>query len=102
MPPPLRFLVLYPALARIWGPTMLKDALRGHPCSTWSHYQENRGMSPWIDVVDWVGGYPFEAARPEAVIDFFKARGFLLEKFLSAGGGWGCNEFLFRKQAISS
>lgn len=30
-----------------------------------------RGMSPWRDVVDWVGGYPFEVARPEQVFDFY-------------------------------
>jgi hypothetical protein len=26
---------------------------------------ENRGMSPWRDRMDWVGGYPFEVASPE-------------------------------------
>src|SRR5690606_5488054 len=29
-----------------------------------------RGMSRWYDLVDWVGGWPFEVARPEEVIDF--------------------------------
>ena len=29
---------------------------------TWRGYASKRGMSPWRDVVDWVGGYPFAAA----------------------------------------
>jgi 2-polyprenyl-6-hydroxyphenyl methylase/3-demethylubiquinone-9 3-methyltransferase len=28
-------------------------------------------MSAWRDVVDWVGGYPFEVAKPERVFDFY-------------------------------
>jgi len=54
-----------------------------------------RGMSAWHDLVDWVGGYPFEVAKPEAVIDFFVQRGLPLVRLNSCGGGLGCNEFLF-------
>ena len=98
LPPPLRFLVFYPALIRLWGPTMIKDLFRGRPLHTWRHYG-GRGMSPWFDVVDWVGGYPFEAAKPEKVISFFSLRGFSLERLLSADGGSGCNEFRLRNTA---
>lgn len=35
-------------------------------------------MSAWHDVVDWVGGYPFEVAKPEEVFAFFKGKGFEL------------------------
>src|SRR5262249_6228922 len=27
--------------------------------------RRDRGMSRWHDLLDWVGGYPFEVARPE-------------------------------------
>ena len=54
-------------------------------------------MSPWTDVVDWVGGYPFEVAKPESIFDFFKKRGFVLEKIKTVGGKLGNNEFVFRK-----
>jgi 2-polyprenyl-6-hydroxyphenyl methylase/3-demethylubiquinone-9 3-methyltransferase len=54
-------------------------------------------MSPWTDMVDWVGGYPFEVAKPEQIFDFYRARGFVLERLVTAGGGIGCNEFVFRK-----
>jgi 2-polyprenyl-6-hydroxyphenyl methylase/3-demethylubiquinone-9 3-methyltransferase len=53
-------------------------------------------MSPWRDVVDWVGGYPFEVARPEEIFEFFKKKDFALVK-LKTRGGLGCNEFVFRK-----
>jgi len=56
-----------------------------------------RGMSMWHDIVDWVGGYPFETARPEEVFDFYRKRGFILEHLKTCGGGLGCNEFVFQK-----
>ncbi len=58
-------------------------------------------MDAWRDIVDWVGGLPFEVARPEEVFDFYRQRGFVLEKLATNGGSLGCNEFVFRK-AIAS
>lgn len=60
-----------------------------------------RGMSRWYDLVDWVGGWPFEVARPEEVIEFLQARGFTLERLKTCGGKMGCNEFLFRRDGTS-
>jgi 2-polyprenyl-6-hydroxyphenyl methylase/3-demethylubiquinone-9 3-methyltransferase len=48
-------------------------------------------------VVDWVGGYPFEFAKPEEIIDFYRARGFTLERMKPGPGSYGCNEFVFRR-----
>ncbi|MBI4867892.1 MAG: class I SAM-dependent methyltransferase [Candidatus Wallbacteria bacterium] len=56
-----------------------------------------RGMSRWRDIVDWVGGWPFEVASPETVFRFFRDRGMRLEEMTTCGGGMGCNEFVFRK-----
>jgi 2-polyprenyl-6-hydroxyphenyl methylase/3-demethylubiquinone-9 3-methyltransferase len=94
--------VLLPCAARLWGPTMLRDLLRLHPFQTWRTYGQQRGMSPWRDVVDWVGGYPFEVAQPAAVIDFYRSFGLELERLHDCGTGRGCNEFLFRDARISS
>jgi 2-polyprenyl-3-methyl-5-hydroxy-6-metoxy-1,4-benzoquinol methylase len=55
-----------------------------------------RGMSPWHDMRDWLGGYPFEVAKPEEVFDFYAARGFVLSKLKTVGGSMGCNVFVFR------
>ncbi|HUK33657.1 MAG TPA: class I SAM-dependent methyltransferase [Vicinamibacterales bacterium] len=59
--------------------------------------ENDRGMSLWVDLLDWLGGYPFEVAKPEAVFDFLKTRGFTLKKLKTCAGGYGCNEFVFRR-----
>lgn len=56
-----------------------------------------RGMSMWYDMIDWLGGWPFEAAKPEAVFRFFAARGFVLRELTTAGGTGACNEFVFER-----
>ena len=55
----------------------------------------SRGMSWWTDLVDWVGGYPYEAAMPGDVAKFYDDRGLTLEREVRREG-IGCNEFVFR------
>lgn len=55
-----------------------------------------RGMSRRHDLVDWVGGYPFEVAKPDEVFAFVVRSGFELQYLKTVGGGLGCNEFVFR------
>jgi len=63
------------------------------------HYSKRnkRGMSYWHDLVDWIGGYPFEVATPEAIFNFYTARDFELINLKTCGGRCGCNEFVFRR-----
>lgn len=56
-----------------------------------------RGMSLWYDMLDWLGGYPFEVATPEQIIFYYKNIGFILEHLKTTRGRHGCNEFVFRK-----
>lgn len=56
-----------------------------------------RGMSLWHDMIDWIGGYPFEVAKPEAIFTFYYDEGFSLTKLKTCGGRQGCNEFVFLK-----
>lgn len=93
-----RYFVVLPVAVRLWGPATVRDMFRMQPFKTWREYRAARGMSPWRDVIDWVGGYPFEVARPLAVINFFKKRGFALLKEKSCGRGHGNNEFVFEKR----
>lgn len=58
-----------------------------------------RGMSWWHDQIDWVGGYPYERATVEQVVDVYAKDGFRLTKLFDAGNGYGCNEFVFRREA---
>lgn len=60
-----------------------------------------RGMSYWHDLVDWIGGYPFEVATPEAIFEFYRERGFDLLGLKTCGGRWGCNEFVLRRSTAS-
>lgn len=93
----LRWAILIPSLFYLWGPTILRDALGGSPLKTWRSYSEKgRGMSPWHDLVDWVGGWPFEVATPQAVVSFLDKRGFTEER-ARLDRGLGCNEFVFRR-----
>jgi 2-polyprenyl-6-hydroxyphenyl methylase/3-demethylubiquinone-9 3-methyltransferase len=57
-----------------------------------------RGMSIWHDMLDWLGGYPFEVARPEQIFGFYRDRGFELLEMKTCGGKQGCNEFVFRRK----
>ena len=93
-PPPARAAILALAFLRLWGPTLLRDAVSGNPRRTWTSHRARRGMDPWRDTVDWVGGYPFEVSTPERLFEFFRARGFVLERLrVHAGAN---NEMLFR------
>jgi 2-polyprenyl-6-hydroxyphenyl methylase/3-demethylubiquinone-9 3-methyltransferase len=65
---------------------------------TWTAYKTSRGMSRWHDLIDWVGGYPFEVATPEQIFDFYRRRGFTLTKLITCRGGLGCNQFVFERQ----
>jgi SAM-dependent methyltransferase len=61
-----------------------------------------RGMSRWHDLIDWVGGYPFEVAAPDEVFAFCTARGFELRRLTTVRGGLGCNEFVFERTTPGS
>jgi len=60
------------------------------------YQKNNRGMSWFRDVSDWLGGYPYEAATPEEILDFGRNRlGFELIK-QKINCGLGISEFLFK------
>ena len=94
---PMRACIVLLAFVRLWCPSIIRDVLTGRPGVTWLNYGENgrRGMSPWRDLIDWVGGYPFEVAKPENIFHFYRQRGFQLERISTCSGGHGCNEFVF-------
>jgi len=96
-PKGLRFLILWPIGALLLGGTTLVDLCRLRKPRILSVVSSPRGMSLWIDIVDWVGGYPFEVAAPNRIIDFYRRRGFALDKLVSCGRKFGCNQFVFTK-----
>jgi len=93
-------MVFYPyfALGRL-----VADVLkRRNPLTSYAEYKKSRGMSVVHDWVDWLGGYPFEVAKPEEIFDFFQQKGFVLHRLRTCGGGLGCNEFVFINDTTES
>jgi 2-polyprenyl-3-methyl-5-hydroxy-6-metoxy-1,4-benzoquinol methylase len=94
---PVQFALVLAVCIKTWWRRWLKDLVRLRPFETWRNAGAARGMSAWWDVIDWTGGYPFEVAKPEELFDFYRRRGFVLERMRTEGGDLGCNEFVFLK-----
>lgn len=60
-------------------------------------YRRHRGMSATHDWIDWLGGLPFEVARPDEIRIFYEVRKFKL-LFLKKTRGLGCNQFTFERE----
>jgi 2-polyprenyl-6-hydroxyphenyl methylase/3-demethylubiquinone-9 3-methyltransferase len=69
---------------------------RKNPFLRYRQYQNLRGMAFIPDVLDWLGGYPFEVAKPETIIEFFHKQGFEPTKIRTVDGKLGNNEYVFQ------
>lgn len=70
-----------------------------NPIRRYIDYKKVRGMAVFTDWIDWLGGYPFEVAKPEQIFDFYRKRGFQLKRLKTCGGNLGCNEYVFVKSS---
>ncbi len=61
-------------------------------------FNQQRGMDFYYNVIDWVGGYPYEYASKEEIVDFVERNGFTLRKFKKPKVPTGCNEFVFERK----
>ncbi len=61
--------------------------------------EKERGMDFLVDIVDWVGGYPYEYAAIDEVLDLGAKNGLQTLRVTPAGVPTGCNEFVFTKPA---
>lgn len=62
------------------------------------HFGDKRGMKFFTDVIDWVGGYPFEVASSDVIIEFYRKKGFECLWHSDVGIKHGCNEFIFKRR----
>jgi 2-polyprenyl-6-hydroxyphenyl methylase/3-demethylubiquinone-9 3-methyltransferase len=94
-----RVLVTTACIPSLSAAAAVRDLFRGtSPLARYRNYaQKNRGMTVYHDWIDWLGGYPFEVAKPEQVIDFYRGKGLALQT-LKTTTGWGNNEFVFVKE----
>lgn len=67
-----------------------------NPFHRYATYDSGRGMSLVRDWIDWFGGYPYEVATPEAIIEFYRDKGFEPNKVVRRET-LGCNEFVFHR-----
>lgn len=58
-------------------------------------FKMSRGMDFYYNVVDWVGGYPYEYASISEIEEMMAELGFSLKKAIPAQVPTGCNEFVF-------
>ena len=96
MKTPFAILVSAPDEAKSLTRSLLK-ARPSEYIQSWTQYDRTRGMSHWHDLIDWVGGYPYEVAKPEEIFDFYRARGFTLTKLKCGSVGLGCAEYVFQR-----
>ena len=95
---PFAIAVTVPGELRLMASSVLTLKPRRY-IDSWTNYRRNRGMTKWRDIIDWVGGYPYEVSKPDEVFEFCKARGFTLTKLKCGNVGLGCNEFVFQRSS---
>ncbi len=68
------------------------------------HYREGtRGMRWKSDVIDWLGGYPYESASLDEIRHYLGSLGFALNRSFKTKAEWGvfgsgCAEYLFQRK----
>ena len=60
--------------------------------------EDARGMSLWYDMIDWLGGWPFEVSLPGQVLEFSKKAGFRALRIRTVDRRLGCNEFVLLRE----
>jgi SAM-dependent methyltransferase len=94
--PPLRPLMIAPYAVWVAFKVAAYSILSGRPKEAVTYWgrKGGRGMTGWHDLIDWLGGYPYEVAKPEEVFEFCTERGFRLHKMRTVHT-LGNNEFVF-------
>jgi 2-polyprenyl-3-methyl-5-hydroxy-6-metoxy-1,4-benzoquinol methylase len=57
--------------------------------------KKERGMDFWFDVIDWLGGYPYEYASAEEMQKQVSELAYSCTRTTSPAAPTGCNEFVF-------
>ena len=91
---PFILMLIAPAQLKEAGTALVRLRVRAY-LESWTRCESKRGMSRWRDIVDWIGGYPYEAAKIEEIFDFYRARGCTMIRLRSDSYRLGPNEFVF-------
>ena len=100
LPPALKtpFIIalLVPAHIRSATVSILTLKVREY-IESWTTNEQKRGMSRWRDIVDWIGGYPYEAATVDEILAFYRAKGCTMTNLKRDSYRLGPNEYVFVK-----
>lgn len=58
-------------------------------------------MNTFHDFIDWIGGYPYEYATAEALIEFYEKRGLHVQTVKRCNYKLGCNELVFTRSGFA-
>lgn len=67
----------------------------------WNTMQSSRGMSVYNDVVDWLGGFPYEVTNTKTIVNFCNKFNLTLVK-CNDPVAQACHEWLFKKTSTSN
>ena len=67
-------------------------------------YKAGRGMDFFVDIKDWLGGYPYESVSHDELMDFLSPKGFEFVRSRNTDAGLGlfgtgCGEWVFTHNA---
>lgn len=94
---PLKRRAMQAAYESYWFMQQLRH--RSNPLRVAAEYRNSRGMALRTDLLDWLGGYPYEYASSEEVIEFCEREcGLRTSRATPASaGGHGNNQFVFTR-----
>lgn len=104
LPQPLNTIYAYTLGLLSKSFVLLKYTIKLKPMmviSPWINYKKKRGMSFWHDMIDWMGGFPYEFVRYDVLEGYMQSRGFQLIKG-SKAASLGCHEMVFLKTKAMS
>jgi 2-polyprenyl-6-hydroxyphenyl methylase/3-demethylubiquinone-9 3-methyltransferase len=88
----------------VWTPIEARYFLyylaKGRPAdylALWTQYKKSRGMSRWHDMIDWIGGYPYEYSSADQLTKFFENKGYAVSA-IKKNDGYGCHQIVFDRE----
>ena len=77
-------------------------ANRSSPQTYLKDYKAGRGMDFFVDIKDWLGGYPYESVSHDELMHFLEPKGFTFVRSRNTKAGvglfgTGCGEWVFTK-----
>jgi SAM-dependent methyltransferase len=61
-------------------------------------FNQDRGMDFFYNIIDWLGGYPYEYSSTKEINDFVEKLNFKSIRTIAAEVPTGCNQFVYQKE----